>query len=142
MALNKRQKHRFWLLIAFIVFGYAASFYQKDPVEENSAQQLYQDQQSDAQLEITGKVKRILQDDVSGIRHQRFIVEISGGQTILIAHNIDLSPRIEDLALGDEVNVYGEYEWNEHGGVIHWTHHNPKGKHEAGWIKHNGKTYQ
>jgi hypothetical protein len=142
MALNRRQKHRFLLLIAFIVFGYAASFYEAEPPVQKSAQQLYQDQQSNAQLEITGKVKRILQDDVSGIRHQRFIVEISGGQTILVAHNIDLSPRIDDLAEGDEVNVYGEYEWNERGGVIHWTHHDPKGKHEAGWIKHYGNTYQ
>ncbi len=142
MALNKRQKHRFLLLIAFIVFGYAASFYQTEPAAQKSAQQLYLDQQSDAQLEITGKVKRILQDDVSGIRHQRFIVEISGGQTILIAHNIDLSPRIDDLKEGDKVTVYGEYEWNERGGVIHWTHHDPEGKHEGGWIKHNGNTYQ
>jgi RecG-like helicase len=142
MALNKRQKHRFWLLIAFVVLGYAASFYQPAPIEEKSAQQLYQDQQSNAQLEINGTVKRILQDDVSGIRHQRFIVEIVGGQTILIAHNIDLSPRIDDLQVGDEVSVYGEYEWNEHGGVIYWTHHDPKGKHEGGWVKHNGNTYQ
>ncbi len=142
MTLNKRQKHRLLLLIAFIVFSYAASFYDAEPTAQKSAQQLYQDQQSDTQLEITAKVKRLLQDDVSGIRHQRFIVELAGGQTILIAHNIDLSPRIDSLAVGDEVNIYGEYEWNEHGGVIHWTHHDPKGKHDDGWIKHNGKTYQ
>lgn len=142
MTLNKRQKHRFLLLIAFIVLAYAASFYQTEEQPKKSAEQLYQDKQSDAQLEITGNVKRILQDDVSGIRHQRFIVEIAGGQTILIAHNIDLSPRIENLNIGDEISVYGEYEWNEHGGVIHWTHLDPKNKHEAGWIKHNDKQYQ
>jgi hypothetical protein len=142
MAIKKRQKQRFWLLIAFVVLGYAASFYQTEPSVPKSAQELYQSKQSDTQLEITGKVQRLLRDDVSGIKHQRFIVEISGGQTILIAHNIDLALRITDLAVGDEVTVFGEYEWNEHGGVIHWTHNDPQGKHPGGWIKHNGQTYQ
>lgn len=27
-------------------------------------------------------------------------------------------------------------------GVIHWTHHDPARKHVAGWLKHQGRTYQ
>jgi len=89
-----------------------------------------------------GTVKRILPDDNDGSRHQRFIVQLASGQTLLIAHNIDLAPRIEGLAVGDEVTFKGEYEWNDNGGVVHWTHLDPAATHEAGWILHEGKTYQ
>ena len=43
---------------------------------------------------------------------------------------------------GDVVDFFGEYEWNSNGGVIHWTHHDPQGRHVTGWLKHNGRTYK
>jgi hypothetical protein len=85
---------------------------------------------------------KILKDDLEGSRHQRFLLELGSGQTLLISHNIDLAPRIEGLARGDSVQFFGEYEWNSKGGVIHWTHHDPGGRHVAGWIKHRGRVYQ
>lgn len=98
--------------------------------------------QSDLQVAGQGTVRRILPDDASGRRHQRFILELASGQTLLIAHNIDIAPRIDDLNEGDTVAFYGEYEWNARGGVIHWTHHDPDGRHADGWLQHNGLTYQ
>ena len=89
-----------------------------------------------------GVVKSILPDDNRGSRHQRVILQLSSGQTLLIAHNIDLAPRIPDLRPGDEVAFSGEYDWNPEGGVIHWTHHDPDARHPAGWLKHKGQTYQ
>jgi hypothetical protein len=59
-----------------------------------------------------------------------------------MAHNIDLAPRIADLEEGDTVAFNGVYEWNAKGGIIHWTHRDPGGSHEAGWIRHKGQTYQ
>ena len=97
---------------------------------------------SDIQVEGEGTVIRVLPDDVNGSRHQRFIVQLASGQTLLITHNIDIAPRIDALEVGDSVRFTGEYVWNAKGGVIHWTHHDPRGRHVSGWVVHNGKTYQ
>ena len=97
---------------------------------------------SDIQVEGEGTVIRVLPDDLNGSRHQRFIVRLASGQTLLMTHNIDIAPRIDALEVGDSVRFNGEYVWNEKGGVIHWTHHDPQRRHVGGWVKHNGKTYQ
>jgi len=102
----------------------------------------YSSLRSDLQVGGEGTVARILGDDIDGSRHQRFILNLGPGQTILISHNIDLAPRIDNLKPGDVVAFYGEYEWNARGGVVHWTHHDPQGQHVAGWLKHRNKTYQ
>jgi hypothetical protein len=99
-------------------------------------------QQSGGQVAGEGVVTRILADDHDGGRHQRFILKLDSGQTLLIAHNIDLAPRIEALREGDTVSFNGVYEWNDRGGVIHWTHHDPQGQHTPGWLRHNGRTYE
>lgn len=109
---------------------------------ERVIQAAYENRQSDVQVEETGRVVKILPDDNEGSRHQKFILELASGQTILIAHNIDLAPRIPGLQEGDSVAFYGEYEWNDKGGVVHWTHHDPQGRHVGGWLKHQGKLYQ
>ncbi len=102
----------------------------------------FENSKSNLQVEGAGKVARILPDDNEGGRHQRFLLALGSGQTLLVAHNIDLAPRIASLKRGDMVVFYGEYEWNPKGGVIHWTHRDPDGRHAAGWIKHAGRTYQ
>jgi hypothetical protein len=104
--------------------------------------QAYLQRRSNVQVEGHAEVARILPDDNNGSRHQRFILRLADGKTVLIAHNIDLAPRVENLNSGDSIAFYGEYEWNEKGGVIHWTHRDPAGRHANGWLKHQGKTYQ
>jgi Protein of unknown function (DUF3465) len=97
---------------------------------------------SGKQVTGSGVVTRILADDNDGSRHQRFILRLESGQTVLVAHNIDVAPRLAGLKNGDSVAFNGEYEWNARGGVVHWTHHDPDGSHVAGWLKHGGRTYQ
>lgn len=97
---------------------------------------------SSTQVQGAGVVSRILSDDNDGSRHQRFILRLPSGQTLLVAHNIDLAPRIDDLKEGDTVEYSGEYEWNPKGGVIHWTHRDVSGQHVAGWLKHDGRVFQ
>jgi len=94
------------------------------------------------QVTGSGRVKALLKDDLKGSRHQKFILRVPSGHTILIAHNIDLAPRIDSIQKGDRVDFSGEYEWNEKGGVVHWTHHDPDNKHTGGWLKHNGRMYR
>jgi len=97
---------------------------------------------NDVPVEGQGVVSRVLADDNEGDRHQRFIVELHSGQTVLILHNLDLTPRIAGLSEGDVVSFSGEYVWNDKGGMIHWTHRDPRKRHRAGWIRHNGVLYQ
>ena len=99
-------------------------------------------QNSGRQVTGEGTVTKLLADDNDGSRHQRFIVTLTSGQTLLIAHNIDLAPRVASLMPGDTVAFNGVYEWNAKGGVIHWTHRDPSGRYQAGWLKHAGQTYQ
>ncbi|QYK00403.1 DUF3465 domain-containing protein [Shewanella psychrotolerans] len=99
-------------------------------------------QQSGVMVQSQGRVTKLLADDNEGSRHQKFILRLSTGQTLLVAHNIDLAPRIDSLNVGDNVSFSGQYEWNSRGGVVHWTHHDPKGHHQGGWLRHNGCTYQ
>ena len=110
--------------------------------DDDAIRNAYESQQSGVEVSGQGTVWRILGDDHEGDRHQRFILALGTGHTLLIAHNIDLAPRIEGLAVGDAVSFHGIYEWNDKGGVVHWTHHDPQGQHEAGWIRHRGRTYQ
>lgn len=102
----------------------------------------YEARRSDVQVRGQGVVIKMLSDDNKGSRHQRFILRLPSGNTLLIAHNIDLAPRIDSLRVGDDVEFYGEYEWNDKGGVLHWTHDDPQGRHVAGWLRHRGVRYQ
>ena len=114
------------------------------PVDPGNAaiERAFRERANDLQVTGEGVVSKVLRDDNDGSRHQRFILTLSSGHTLLVAHNIDLAPRIQTLRVGDAVAFNGEYEWNPQGGVLHWTHHDPQGRHEAGWLKHEGRTYQ
>jgi uncharacterized protein DUF3465 len=110
--------------------------------DDNSIGRAFASRASNIQVEGEGTVIRLLPDDLNGSRHQRFIVQLASGQTLLIAHNIDIAPRIDGVEENDTVRFSGEYVWNDKGGVIHWTHHDPGGRRASGWVLHNGKTYQ
>jgi len=108
---------------------------------DNVVQQAYAARRSGQWLETSGHVGRVLRDDNEGARHQKFILELDDGHTVMVAHNIDLAERIP-LRKGMALTVRGRYEWNERGGVIHWTHHDPDGRVQGGWILLNDVRYQ
>jgi len=83
----------------------------------------------------------LLSDDNDGSRHQRVILQLKDQTTLLIAHNIELAPRVP-IGMGDRIKFRGMYEWNELGGLVHWTHHDPHGVEDGGWIRYRSKIYQ
>lgn len=85
-------------------------------------------------------MQRLISDDKDGSRHQRFIVLTPNRQSLLIAHNIDVADRVP-VGMGDRVQFRGMYEWNDLGGLVHWTHHDPHGIEDGGWIRYRRKTY-
>ncbi len=115
---------------------------QDTEVSSDAISHLFENKISNVQVEGVGQVKAVLRDDLQGSQHQKFILTLPSGITVLISHNIDLAPRIDNISKGDQVAFYGEYEWNEKGGVVHWTHHDPEKKHAGGWLKHNGRIYR
>jgi len=102
----------------------------------------FANRQSNLQVTGQGIVVKLLPDDNDGSQHQRFILRLASGQTLLVAHNIDIAPRINSLREGSSIEFYGQYEWNEKGGVIHWTHRDPRGSHVDGWLQYQGQKYQ
>lgn len=135
------------VLIAAVAFGWeqyapvqhptAAS-----PVVDQALAGAIRDKRSGVQVAGEGTVDRVLADDDEGSRHQRFILRLASGDTVLVAHNIDLAPRVPGLTAGDRVAFHGVYEWNARGGVIHWTHQDPGGRHQGGWLRHGGGTFE
>lgn len=106
--------------------------------------QLHAERQSGVVVEGSGRVIKVLRDDLDGSRHQKFLLAVAGadGLTVLVSHNIDLAPRVADLARGDDIAFRGQYEWNDKGGVVHWTHSDPGGRRAGGWLRHAGVTYR
>jgi len=98
-------------------------------------------------VEVTaaGSVARVLgtRPGPSGV-HTQFLVHLGAGGnglTVRIADNVDMTGRLQ-IAPGDSVVVRGEYIYDPRGGLIHWTHRDPRGRHEAGYVAVNGRYYQ
>ncbi len=102
----------------------------------------FHNHQSNVEVTADGTVVRLLPDRTSSTgTHEQFIVKLSSADvTVEVEHNISIAPRVP-VALDDHVIVHGEYVWNAQGGLIHFTHHDPQGTHEGGYIQDNGKAY-
>lgn len=92
-----------------------------------------------AEVQSSGRVERVL-----GIRttrsgaHEGFIVRVHD-RPIRVETNVDITGVIP-LRTGDRVTLRGQYECDD--GVIHWTHHDPSGRHTWGYIEVHGRRYQ
>jgi hypothetical protein len=102
----------------------------------------FQNHRSNVEVTADGSVVRLLPDRTSSTgTHEQFIIKLTSQDlTVEIEHNISIAARVP-VAQGDHVIVHGEYVWTAKGGLIHFTHHDPQGTHEGGYIVDNGKTY-
>ena len=98
---------------------------------------------SHVEVVADGTVTRVL-----GVRpgvespHEGFLLRLGSGCTVVVRVevNTDFTGTIP-LREGDHVAVKGEYEYYSRGGVIHWTHHDPRGRHENGYVEAGGRSY-
>jgi hypothetical protein len=101
---------------------------------------------SGVEVTATGSVARMLgtRTGPSGT-HEGFLLHLRGaagrGLTVRVEDNTDLTGPVP-LSEGESVEVRGEYVYDPRGGLIHYTHLDPRGRHAAGHILANGKVYQ
>ncbi len=110
------------------------------PLDDAGLIELQSARARQAPVRCVARVYKLMKEDTRGRRHQRFLLKLSNGTTVLVAHNIDLAPRVP-LRVGDVVEIQGEYIWNERGGVLHYTHRSTSRRKPGGWIKFNGRTF-
>lgn len=102
---------------------------------------------SKVEVQATGSIARILgeRSGESG-PHQGFLLHLTGpgghGLTVRIESNLALIRAFPALRDGEAAVVRGEYEFDRRGGVIHWTHHDPRGRHPAGFVEVGGRRYE
>ena len=89
-----------------------------------------------AQLTVT----QVLPDDNVGLKHQKFVVQTSRAQSVMIVYNLDLCPRVP-VRVGDRVAVGGEFIWSGRSALVHWTHYDPQSRRPSGYIYHNNLAY-
>ncbi|MCW8870884.1 MAG: DUF3465 domain-containing protein [Proteobacteria bacterium] len=134
MDLSKKR-----LIVGAFFISLAIIYFYLTDYSTHQLVDLYKQKSNGVMVTFEAKVINILSDDNQGSRHQRLIVE-KPPLTVLIAHNIDLSERVP-VKIGDYILVKGQYEWNQKGGIVHWTHSDPRGQHKGGWIEFRGQKY-
>jgi hypothetical protein len=101
---------------------------------------------SHVEVTASGSVARLLgeREGPSG-RHLGFILHLSGsagrGLSVRVEDNLDLTGEIP-IGEGESVTVRGEYIYEPAGGLIHYTHKDPRGRHDAGYVQASGRIYQ
>jgi hypothetical protein len=76
----------------------------------------------------------------TGCEHETFGVQTAAGP-VQIVDNVDIAPRVA-VQPGDRVEVRGEMVHDPgRAPVVHWTHHDPQGRHTGGFIQLRGRVY-
>jgi hypothetical protein len=75
--------------------------------------------------------------------HEGFLLKLDQQCDLLlrVETNVDITGPVP-LEVGEVVTVKGQFEDDANGGVIHWTHHDPRGRHVSGYVEADGKIYE
>jgi uncharacterized protein DUF3465 len=140
MATKGRRNRLSFPLAALLLAGCAAPAQSADNGAVCSA---FQNARSHVEVVAGGTVTRVLgtQPGVAS-PHEGFLMRLNSScdVTIRVEANVDFTGQFA-LKDGDAVVVKGEYEYYARGGVIHWTHRDPRGRHDGGFIQTGGKIY-
>lgn len=98
-----------------------------------TAEEAYTKHLNRVEVTAKGKVQKILEDDITGAPHQRFIVELHSGHTLLVLNNLEFGYRVP-VKVNDTVEVRGSFVWSKYGGLVHQTHHDERKVHADGYI--------
>jgi hypothetical protein len=73
--------------------------------------------------------------------HEEFSAETAAGNVDII-DNVGIAPRIP-VKPGDAIQVRGEmvHDRDKPDPVVHWTHHDPDGRHADGFIRLQNREY-
>jgi hypothetical protein len=137
--MTKYSKKIFSIIALVISAFFAKQYINADEGTSSKIEEIINTRQSGQMVNFEAQVIKLLRDDLKGDKHQKLIMKINK-HTLLLAHNIDIAHRIP-VKVGDTITVQGEYEWNEQGGLVHWTHRS-NNNHPEGWIKHKNTKYQ
>lgn len=91
-------------------------------------------------VQLRGVVRNVLPDERAP-RLQRLTLELDGGRKLLVTHDLEASERVP-VAVGDEIELCGRYEWNNRGGLVSGTHTGSAEDGARGWILHAGTDYR
>lgn len=134
---------RFALLLGLVLTGCVSP-----PVANEGNSVVYdawRAQRSHVEVTASGVIARDL-GTRSGVSaaHEGFLLHLAGasgrGLTVRVEANVDFTGAMP-IAAGEPVVVRGEYEFDPRGGVIHWTHRDPRGRHPDGFIQIQNKRY-
>jgi hypothetical protein len=85
-------------------------------------------------------VTKILPDDTKGLPHQRWMAQLSDGNSIMVVYNSDMGDRVP-VQEGDKFGVGGQYIQTGNGGLIHWLHDDPNHSRPDGYVYLDGVVY-
>lgn len=72
--------------------------------------------------------------------HEAFDVQTAAG-VLEVVDNIAIAPRVP-VQPGDRIEVRGEMVHDPgRAPIVHWTHHDPEGRHAGGFILLRGRVY-
>ena len=138
----RRVRRRFAALIAPLAAILCACAQTQSP-NDRALCDAYSGARSHVEVVADGTVARLLGVQPGRISpHEGFLLALGSGCSLVVRveANTDFTGPIP-LARGQRVLVKGEYEYYPLGGVIHWTHRDPQGRHEGGYIEAGGRTY-
>jgi hypothetical protein len=146
MAVHRRSpalRYRTLALAIALLAGAACSGQTEQP---NNAQvcSLYASGSSGVEVIAQGTVLGVLgtNEGPSG-EHEGFLLGLKQDCDLMlrVETNVDITGPVP-VQDGQVVTVKGQFEDDAEGGVIHWTHHDPSGRHVAGYVEIAGKLYQ